>query len=96
MNQVRPVAAPPPTQPVPGGQAETEQGITGDGQARQEQLRDRTLAKFRHATRFRPLPRADDRDTMAPAGEALHEVAERHGNAVDFRSVGFGYKGEIQ
>ena len=37
-----------------------------------------------------PLARADDGEAMTALGEAVHEAAQRHGDAVDFGRVGFG------
>jgi hypothetical protein len=42
------------------------------------------------------LARAVDGDGEAPAGETGGEVAESHGNAVDFRGEGFGDEREFQ
>jgi hypothetical protein len=74
----------------------TEQGIAGNGQARQQQLGDSALAKFCRAGDFGALAWADDRDVVALAHEALHEMAERHSDAVDFGRVGFGYEDKVQ
>ena len=39
---------------------------------------------------FGALARTDDRDLVTEAREAMHEVTQRHGDAVDFWPPGFG------
>jgi hypothetical protein len=45
---------------------------------------------------FVALARTDDRELVAAEGEAVHEAAQRHGDAVDFGSVGFGDQDKFQ
>jgi hypothetical protein len=96
MDEIGAGPAPEPAQAAAGGQAEAEQGIARDGQAGQEVLRDRTADLEGGGVLFGALAGADDRDPVPQAREALHEVPQRHGDAVDFGRVGFGYEDKVQ
>jgi hypothetical protein len=43
-----------------------------------------------------PLAGADDGDPVAALRQAVNKPAERHGDAVDFGGVGFGYEDKVQ
>lgn len=42
------------------------------------------------------LARPDDREAVIALREAIDEPPQRHGDAVDFGRVGFGYEDKVQ
>jgi hypothetical protein len=53
-------------------------------------LDDRTVDLNCGGVFLRPLARTNDGDLVAVAHEAVNEVPQRHGDAVDFGGVGLG------
>ena len=96
MDEVGAVERPEFSQAVGGGQAEAELRITWDGNARQADLAAGQALGHTEARRFVPLARANDGEAVPALGEAVNEPAQRHGDAVDFGRVGFGYEDKLQ
>jgi len=84
------------TQPPPGRQSEPQLRIARDWYAWKPHLAATHTLGYAKTRRFLPLPRADDRDAVTVPGEPVHEVAERHGDAIYFRRIGFGDEDKIQ
>jgi hypothetical protein len=75
------------------GQAELHRVVT-----RNRQAADKHFLQARLACRLfgEPLPRPYQLDRMSAAGEASHELAERHRDAVYFRRIRLGYDRNAQ
>ncbi|MEJ1973872.1 MAG: hypothetical protein WDM96_15840 [Lacunisphaera sp.] len=79
-----------------GGQAEAELRITGNRHTREPDLPAGDAVRDAEARGLVPLARAHDGEAVAASREAVDKAAERHGDAVDFGSVGFGYEYKMQ
>ena len=96
VHEVRPVDPPEVDEPAAGGQADAELGIAGNGMPGRRTWRHGQALGHAETRRFVPLARADDGHAMAALGQAVHDAAQRHGDAVYFRSVSFSNEGKMQ
>src|SRR6185295_4309963 len=96
VDEIRAAQQPLLSQPAPCGQSESQLGITRNWYSRKPHLAATHALGYAQTRRFLPLPGADDRNAVTTPGEPVHEVAERHGDAIYFRRIGFGDEDKIQ
>ncbi len=96
VHQIGSVDLPELAQPAAGGKADSKLRIAGQGKTWEAHLPAGQAMRNAKTWRFVALPRTYDGDAVTALGEAVNKAAERHGDAVDFRCVGFGYEGEMQ
>ena len=92
MDEIGTIRAPELAQRAAGREAETEHGITGEGEAGQG---DDLIFGMGVGGREIVAARAIDGDLMAAPAELAGDHAKRHRDAVDFRREGFGDEGEF-
>ena len=78
------------------GQPDPQLGIAGQGNAGEAHLPAGQPLGHGESRGLVALAGADHGDPVPAQGEAVDDAAERHGDAVDFRSVSFGNEGEVQ
>ncbi|GAB1489963.1 hypothetical protein MASR2M8_24200 [Opitutaceae bacterium] len=96
MHQIRTPQPPCAEEAGPRRQANPELRIAWERYAREADLLACQTLRDRASGRFMPLARPNDGDPVAAMIKAVHDASQRHGNAVDFGSVGFGDESEMQ
>jgi hypothetical protein len=96
MNDVRPGKTPELTESAGRRKTDPELRVAGQGNAREADLTAGQALGNAKTWRFVPLAWADDGHAVPPLRQTVHYAAQRHGNAVYFRSVSFSNESKMQ